>query len=34
MGVFEFDNFADGTLEIAKHISGLKATTIIGGGIP
>ena len=32
MGVFEFDNFADGTLEIAKHISGLKATTIIGGG--
>ena len=32
MGVFEFDNFADGTVEIARHISGLKATTIIGGG--
>lgn len=32
MGVFEFDNFASGTVEIAKCISGLKATTIIGGG--
>lgn len=32
MGVFEFDKFANGTREIAKFLSTLKATTIIGGG--
>jgi len=32
MGVFEFDKFANGTKEIAKFLSTLKATTIVGGG--
>lgn len=33
MGVFEFTNFATGTLEVAKAMANLKdATTIIGGG--
>lgn len=32
MGVFEFEKFADGTKEIAKFLTTLKATTIIGGG--
>lgn len=32
MGVFEFDKFANGTKEIAEFLSGLKATTIVGGG--
>jgi 3-phosphoglycerate kinase len=33
MGVFEFANFATGTLEVAKAMASLKnATTIIGGG--
>nr|WP_017192565.1 phosphoglycerate kinase [Milkweed yellows phytoplasma] len=34
LGVFEFDNFAQGTKEIAQIISQMhnKATTIIGGG--
>lgn len=32
LGVFEIDSFAKGTIEIAKHISELKAKTIIGGG--
>ena len=33
MGVFEFENFATGTLEVAKELSNLEgATTIIGGG--
>jgi phosphoglycerate kinase len=33
MGVFEKDEFAEGTKEIAEHLAGLKnATTIIGGG--
>jgi phosphoglycerate kinase len=32
VGIFEMDAFSKGTLEIAKFISGLKATTIIGGG--
>nr|WP_330369461.1 phosphoglycerate kinase [Clostridioides mangenotii] len=33
MGVFEFANFATGTLEVAKAMANLKdATTIIGGG--
>jgi 3-phosphoglycerate kinase len=32
LGIFEMDAFAKGTQEIAKYISALKATTIIGGG--
>ncbi|MCI1958958.1 MAG: phosphoglycerate kinase [Clostridia bacterium] len=32
MGVFEFENFAKGTYAIAKTLSELDATTIIGGG--
>ena len=33
MGVFEFENFAKGTLEIAKVMANLTdATTVIGGG--
>lgn len=32
LGVFEIPPFEQGTLQIAKFISGLKATTIIGGG--
>ena len=33
MGVFEFDNFAKGTLEICKAVAELEgATTVIGGG--
>jgi phosphoglycerate kinase len=32
MGVFEFDNFANGTREIAKAISESDAVSIIGGG--
>lgn len=33
MGVFEFENFAKGTLEICKAVAELKdATTVIGGG--
>ncbi len=32
MGVFEFDNFADGTRAIAKAMSECKGVTIIGGG--
>lgn len=32
LGIFEMDAFSQGTLAIAKFISGLKATTIIGGG--
>ncbi|MBI3035330.1 phosphoglycerate kinase [Candidatus Woesearchaeota archaeon] len=32
MGVFEFDKFANGTKEIARFLSTLKAATIIGGG--
>lgn len=32
MGVFEFDNFAVGTNEIAKILGSLDAITIIGGG--
>jgi phosphoglycerate kinase len=32
LGIFEMDAFSKGTESIAKFISGLKATTIIGGG--
>jgi len=33
MGVFEFERFATGTLEVARSVAELKdATTIIGGG--
>lgn len=32
MGVFEFKNFANGTIEVAKALSNIDATTIIGGG--
>lgn len=32
MGVFEFENFAKGTIEVAKAMAGSDATTIIGGG--
>lgn len=32
MGVFEFERFAKGTIEVAKSMANSKATTIIGGG--
>jgi phosphoglycerate kinase len=32
MGVFEFDNFAKGTVAVAKALADSDATTIIGGG--
>ncbi len=32
MGVFEFDPFAAGTLEIAKAVAECSGTTIVGGG--
>jgi len=32
MGVFEMDNFANGTKSIAKALADVDATTIIGGG--
>lgn len=32
MGVFEFENFAKGTIAVAKALADIKATTIIGGG--
>jgi len=32
MGVFEFDAFAQGTLEIAKAIGGADCVSIVGGG--
>ena len=32
MGVFEFPNFAKGTIAVAEVLAGLSATTIIGGG--
>ncbi|TVR01850.1 MAG: phosphoglycerate kinase [Spirochaetaceae bacterium] len=32
MGVFEFDNFAKGTLEVARMVAECSGTTIVGGG--
>jgi len=32
MGVFEFSNFAKGTLALAQAMAGINATTVIGGG--
>ena len=33
MGVFEFENFAQGTLEVCRAVAELKdATTVVGGG--
>ena len=32
LGVFELDDYADGSKQIMEHISELSATTIIGGG--
>ena len=33
IGVFEFENFAKGTIAVAEELASLKdATTIIGGG--
>lgn len=32
MGVFEFDSFAVGTMEVAKALATSKATTVVGGG--
>ena len=32
LGVFEMDNFANGTIEIAKSIAGSEAMSVVGGG--
>ncbi len=32
LGVFEFDAFATGTLEVARYVSQAKGTTVVGGG--
>ena len=32
MGVFEIDEFAKGTIEVAKAVAAVKGTTVIGGG--
>ena len=32
MGVFEFSNFAKGTIAVAEALANIEATTIIGGG--
>lgn len=32
VGVFEFDNFAHGTLEVAKMIADCQGTSVVGGG--
>ena len=32
MGVFEIDQFATGTIEVAKAVASVKGTTVIGGG--
>ncbi len=32
MGVFEFENFAKGTLEVAEMVAACNGTTVVGGG--
>ncbi len=32
MGVFEFENFAKGTLEVAEMVAACQGTTVVGGG--
>jgi 3-phosphoglycerate kinase len=32
MGVFEFDAFAKGTLEVAQYVGECQGTTVVGGG--
>jgi phosphoglycerate kinase len=32
MGVFEIDQFATGTMEVARAVASVKGTTVIGGG--
>jgi phosphoglycerate kinase len=32
MGVFEFENFAKGTLEVAEMVAACDGTTVVGGG--
>src|SRR6056297_165375 len=32
MGVFEFENFAKGTLEVAEMVAACEGTTVVGGG--
>jgi phosphoglycerate kinase len=32
MGVFEIEAFAQGTMEVARAVAGVKGTTIVGGG--
>ncbi|MGM0431590.1 MAG: phosphoglycerate kinase [Spirochaetota bacterium] len=32
MGVFEFENFSNGTLTVAKMVANSKGTTVVGGG--
>ena len=32
MGVFEFDSFSKGTLEVAKAVAECRGITVIGGG--
>jgi len=32
MGVFEFDNFSEGTEEIAKAVAKIKGVSVVGGG--
>jgi phosphoglycerate kinase len=32
MGVFEIDQFAEGTMEVAKAVASVNGTTVIGGG--
>jgi phosphoglycerate kinase len=32
MGVFEIDDFANGTIEVARAVADVKGTTVIGGG--
>jgi len=32
MGVFEFENFANGTKEVAQMVADCKGTTVVGGG--